>query len=194
MLKLDKRLNIALEVPRENEPSLFIHSVPIGKEVYEANYRLITRTAITMYGDGMAPGACARVAMLALRDTAKEMDGNGPGDQYRRSAESLLQEIWRLTNVLMPGLKGWETVPFHEIKTNNVLLEEQITEVENILAYFTVLSWFHRESERKDIYEMLKTFGAQIVSLNVTEYSSSLPISTRGVTTGATAQASSIPH
>jgi len=194
MLKIDKRLNIALEVQRENEPSVYIHAVPVDKMVYEANYRLITRTAITMYGDGMAPGACCRVAMLALRATAKEMDGAGSGDVYRRSAESLIQEIWRLSNVLMPGLKGWETVPFHEAIQNNTLDDEQISEVQNILVYFTVLSWFHRESERKDIYEMLKIFGAQIVSSNVTEYSSSLPISTRPVTTGATAPASSIAH
>jgi len=194
MLKIDKRLNIVLEVQRDNEPSIYVHSVPIGKEVYEANYRLITKTAVEMYGDGLAPGACARVCSMAMRATAKTMDANGSGDAFRRSAESLLQEVWRLTNVLMPGLRGWETVPFHEVMQNNTLDEEQLMEVQNILAYFTVASWFHRESERKDIYEILKNYGVQIVSLNVTEYSSSLPISTRPVTTGVTAPASSIPH
>ncbi len=197
-LKIDKRLNIVLEVPRENRPSIFIHSVPIGTNVYEANYRLITKTAVAMYGDGLAPGACSRICALALRSTAQEMDAGG-GDTYRSGAESLLQEIWRLTNVLMPGPRGWETVPFHEVIHNNTLEEEQIKEVQNILSFFTVASWFHRESERKDIYEILKKFGAQIVSSNVTEFSSSLPTSTAPGTTGVTgapmaAAPSLVPH
>lgn len=192
-IKIDKRLNLVLEVQRSDGTSVFVHSTPIGKEVYEANFRLITKTAVGMYTDGLAPGACARIAALAMRATAKEMDENS-GDTFRRSAESLFQEIWRLTNVLMPGLRGWETVPFHEVMQNNSLDDEQVMEVQNILAFFTVISWFHRESERQDIYQMLRSYGAQTVSLNVTEYSSSLPISTPTAATGVTAGPSSVPH
>src|SRR4029077_4018571 len=178
---------------RDDGTSVYVHSAPISKEVYEANFRLITRTAVSMYSDGLAPGACARIAALAMRATAKEMD-EGSGDTYRRSAESLMQEIWRLTNVLMPGLRGWETVPFHEVMQNNSLDDEQVSEVQNILAFFTVISWFHRGSERQDIYRMLKTYGAQTVSSNVTEFSASLPISTPTATSGVTAPPSSVPH
>jgi len=193
MIKIDKRLNLVLEVQRDDGTSVFVHSSPISEAVYEANYRLITRTAVSMYSDGLAPGACARIAALAMRATAKEMDDNS-GDTHRRAAESLMQEVWRLTNVLMPGLRGWETVPFHQVMQEQTLDGEQIREVQNILAFFTVISWFHRESERQDIYQMLKTYGAQTVSSNVTEFSSSLPISTPAGTTGVTGPVSSIPH
>jgi hypothetical protein len=192
MIKIDKRLNLVLEVQRDDGTSVYVHSVPIGKEVYEANFRLITRTAVGMYSDGLAPGACARIAALAMRATAKDMDGSS-GDTHRRAAESLLQEVWRLTNILMPGLRGWETVPFHNVIQEKTLDDEQVSEVQNILAFFTVVSWFHRESERTDIYQMLRIYGAQTVSSNVTEYSASLPISIPGATTGATVLPSSTP-
>jgi hypothetical protein len=172
-----------------------VHSIPISRAVWEANYRLITKTTVAMYGDGLAPGAAMRVTVLYMRDTAKLMDETIGGGNFQTHAAALLAECWRLTNVMMLSSAGtWQMVPFQELLDRKQLDPDILSEVQNAIAFFTLASWFHRDKERQDIYSLMKAYGAQIISLDATGYMNSLQTSTATVSSGATATASSTTH
>jgi len=177
MFEVDKKLNIVLRAKRSDGSVVHVHAQPIKYETYETYYRLICRSAVTMYADGLGAGACTRVAMLSLRTTAKELDGGMDGGPYSIGCEALLNEIIRLTNIGMATAKGWETIPFQTIIQQKLLEPATIREVLNALAFFTIASWFHQSEELKNVYQILQNFGAQITSSSVTEYVSSLSTS-----------------
>jgi hypothetical protein len=196
-MKIDRRLNLVLETEAPDGTPVHVHSVPISRAIWEANYRLITKTVVTLYGDGLAPGAATRVAMLYLKDTARSMDDAGLGQPlaFNRAMTALLNEIWRLSNVLMINKSGgWEALPFQEVMDKKLLDDDTMSEVENTLVFFTLASWFHQDRERQDLYTLMKAYGAQIVSSDITEFQSSLPTWTRDGNSGATGTASSIRH
>ena len=196
-MKIDRRLNLVLETEAPDGSPVHVHSAPVSRAIWEASYRLITKTMSVMYADGLTPGTGSRVAMMYLKDTAKEMDGSGtnaPGT-FARQCSALLNEIWRLTNVISIDKAGrWQTLPFQEMLDKQLMEEDILAEVQNTVTFFTLASWFHKDSERQDLYTLMKAYGGQITSSDSTEYQSLLPIWTRAGSTGAMATASSIPH
>jgi len=193
-MKIDKRLNLVLAVPQDDEGNMaYVHSVPIMRETYEANHRLLTRTMVRMVTDDLGMGAMTRVAMYNLRDVAGEMDGPR-GDTFGKAAESLIQEIRRLSNVRVAGERGWENLPLEEAYNKKLFGDDANAEVMNALVFFTLASWFYRPNERSMMYEILKGYDAQIVSSSFTEFQTSLPILTLDENTGAKAATpSSLP-
>jgi hypothetical protein len=191
-MKIDKRLNIVLTVVRGDGSEVHVHSMPILQEVYEANFLLLSKTISQMYAEGLPLGTCSRVAMLMLRRVADEMDNRSPGAPaiYRPAVDNnLLPEIWRLTNVLVPGeTGGWQTVPFPHAVANKLLGDDDIAEVQNYLVFFTAASWVHRRVELEapnGLYSMWRGSGAQLVSSTPTEFANSLPTSKPAENTGA---------
>lgn len=182
-MKIDKRLNIVLAVPQDEGSVAYVHSVPITRETYEANHRLLTRTMVRMVTDDLGMGAMTRVAMLNLRDVAREMDGPG-GEAFGKAAESLITEIRRLSNIRMAGERGWEDLPLEEAYQKKLFDDDSMSEVLNALVFFTLASWFYRPREREMMYEILKGYDAQIVSSNFTEFRVSLPTLTPAENTG----------
>jgi hypothetical protein len=124
----------------------------------------------------MAP----RVAAMMLKDTAKEMEI----DEVVQN--NLIQEIYRLSNVLLPQpTGGWQTVPFAEAKMKKMVDEESLAEAENALVYFIVASAVHIKKELPMAYQGLKQiWSAQITPLNVTAFSNSLATLTGEGNTG----------
>lgn len=181
-MKIDKRLNIVLAAP-QGEGVAYVHSVPIARETYEANHRLLTRTMVRMVTDDLGMGTMTRVALLNLRDVAREMDGPR-GDAFSQAAESLILEIRRLSNVRLQGERGWENITLDEAFTKKMLGDDALSEVLNALVFFTLASWFYRRKEREMMYEILKGYDAQIVSSSFTEFQTSLPTLMPGENTG----------
>src|ERR1700751_5403859 len=104
-IAINKKLNLVLPVDTDNG-RIWVHSVPISKEIFESNYLLMTKTIAYLYSNGVGPAFGPRVARLALKDVAKDMD-----DETDISI-NLLNEIYRITNVLMPSPTGqWQTIP-----------------------------------------------------------------------------------
>jgi hypothetical protein len=178
---INKKLNLVVPVETENG-KIWVHSVPISREIFESNYLLITKVLSNLYANGIGPAMAPRIALLILKDTAKEMN-----DQKDISYD-LMQEIYRLTNFLMPdptGVGGWRTIPFIEVKRQKLVDETSISEVENAIVYFIVASAIHLKGELPMAYSGLeRIWNAQTTSLNVTEYGRSLMTSTPGVNTG----------
>jgi hypothetical protein len=185
-LKIDQKLNLVIPLERTNG-TIYIHSTPIGRQVFEANFLAISKTFARVYNEGLGIIGGPRVCALLLRDTAA---GLGQAE----AVASLIAEIKRLTNVLAPGEKGWETVPFDEAVTRKLLDEDEASEVENALAFFTVISVMHRKATASaEVEAASKLWGARTESLNSTDFAASLKTPTVAVNTGAMAKASFIP-
>lgn len=203
---LNKKLNIAIPIETESSGKIWAHSVPISYEVFDSNWLLLTKTLSNLYSNGIGPAMAPRIAARMLKDTAKEID------EKNDISINLMQEIYRLTNILMPNANGsgWRTMPFIEVKNRKMIDDQSISEVENAIIYFIVASALHLRSELPMAYQGLKSiWNAQTTSLNVTEFGNSLMTSTPGETIGenppianigaptpprVAAKLSSIPH
>lgn len=187
-MKIDRKLNLVLSVTRDDGVELHVHSTPISREIYEANFLILSKAISAMYEEGLAPGICSRVALMMMRKVAAKL---GDTDALEKM---LLPEIWRLTNVLMPTERGWETVPFQTVINNKMMSDNDIAEVQNFICFFIAASWVHKKAElHAVIYPLLTASGGSTTLLTCTEYGSSLQTSKPEENTGATVTASSIP-
>lgn len=177
-ITLNRKLNLVLSVETESGP-VHVHSSPIAREIFEDNYLVISRAFTAVYTNGLGPVTGPRVAALLLRDEAKKLD------VWPRTQQSLMAEIYRLTNVIAAGDSGWESMPFDVARKRGVLNPDEAAEVENCLVYFTCASSVHLKAELTVAMEGLSTlWGAQTTSSNCTEFMRSLPISTAEESTG----------
>lgn len=206
MTRIDKRLNIVLEVvpaslPGQTPPpSLHVHSMPITRAVYDQHFLILAMTVSQMYAKGIGAGTCGRIAMNMMRRVAKEQDAAAsvPGMEsmavQNEVDQLLLPAIWQRTNVLMPSDAGWTTLPFQEVIDGKKMDEDDIAEVQNYLVFFTAASWVHMVSELlATLYPVWQASGALLVSSNCTEFASSLRTSKKDETTGVKATVSSNP-
>jgi hypothetical protein len=178
---INRKLNLVIPIETDNHGKIWIHSVPLSREVFASNYMLLTRTLANLYNFGIGPAMAPRIAMLRLKDTAKDMD------EEKDISENLVQEIYRLTNVLMPNPDGggWRTIPFSEVKMKKLVDEDSLLEVENAIVYFIVASSVHLKSELPMAFQGLKAiWNAETTLLNVTQYGNSLMTSTQEESTG----------
>ncbi len=179
-MKIDRRLNIVLELELSNGRPAHVHSTPVSAQVCEAHFMFISVAMTRLYSKlGPNPAACSRVCYYMMKDMiAKE-------PEYRGVDESFLQEVWRLTMVAVPGERGWQTVPFYECLAGKYLSPEDVKEVQNYICFFTAASWLHPPREMVGMYEYFRSYGAVITSSSCTEHFNSLPISTPDGSTGA---------
>lgn len=191
-MKLNRRLNLVLEVERENGSTVHVHHTPIPEEVYNEHWQVIVDAVSSAYMRNWMPPAAVRVGAKLLLTSAEKF---GVKERIERD---LLSNMWRMTNVILPTSEGWRPTPLDVVTASGQGLEaEDIEEVKQYIAFFTCASWVHPRKELEPLlYQMLRGSGAQFTSLNSTEYATSLPTSTPGDSSGATSGqvASAPPH
>lgn len=188
-MKLDKKLNLVIPVEREGGQMIYVHSTPISRAVFEANYLPLAKTFTEIYSHGphFSIGSGPRVAALMLRDAVTEgiADEEGRRAALAQIEGTLLAEIRRLSNVICPGEKGWETIPLQEALTRKLFDPDEAAEVENILVFFTSISSMAKGGELRRVLEAVSNaWSLQTVSSNCTGFASSLPTSTAPVSIG----------
>jgi hypothetical protein len=177
-VKLNRKLNLVLSVDTE-EGTIHIHSSPIGREVFEDNFLVISRAFTAVYTNGLGPVTGPRVAALLLKDEATKLG------VWDKTQQSLMAEIYRLTTAIIPTDHGWESIPYDVARKRGLIDADAAGLVENSLVYFTCASSVHIKTELTVALEGLSTlWGAQTTSLSVTEYMRSLPMSTPEENTG----------
>ena len=192
-LRIDRKLNLVIPIDRDDGARIYIHSTPISLAVFEAHYLVMAKTFAAIYNEGLGVTAGPRVAAMTMKKIAENL-GVWAGEGGVES--SLVNEMKRLTNVLAPGANGWDTVPYSEAVKRGIIDEDEASEVENALAFFTVAYRLHRKTEREAILNgASRLWGGEISSLPFTEFRNSLPTSTPAANTGASqmATASSVP-
>jgi hypothetical protein len=184
-MRIDKNLNIVIPVTRADGAQIFVHSAPISSDVFDTYFLVISKTFAAVYSEQLGPIAGPRVAHKLLKKVAMEMKvWEGAGGV----AKGLVAEMHRLTNVVAPAARGWETIPFDEACARDVLDPTDASEIEGTLTFFTVGSCMYRRAElRENMAVAMEIWGARIESLDCTEFINSLPTSIGGGNTGVRA-------
>lgn len=185
-MKINERLNLVVPLYDEaDKVYAYVHSTPISYEVFKANYLLISKTYMSVFGNDLGPFAGPRVAALVMDEVAEKMT-NGP-----QMVSALMTEVRRLSTVIMPNDNGWTPVPFEAAIKRGMLDQEDIQEVLSAITFFLVVWHLAPRSARADILSgTALIWGAQLSLLNATAYLNSLPISTGTENTGAMVVAS----
>jgi hypothetical protein len=182
---ISRRLNVILPPVETKDGLMYIHSVPVGRAVFDACYRPMARAMSTLISDGIGPITGPSVAMLQL---LSEADLMGEGEKVRNL---LMSEIKRLTNCALVGGEikpgSDRQVPYVVACQQGLLDEDQQSEVENILVYFTLASWVRIPdglSSGMGLEGLRQLWRVQTSSSTLTEYMLSLPTSTPEENTG----------
>lgn len=188
-LTMNRKLNLVIPVDVREGLTVYVHSTPISREVFETYYQVIARTFTGMYNSGLL--AAPRTTSLELRRNAMELkmwEGRGGVET------GLLGEIHRLTNVMKPNKSGWEIVPYEDVIRDKFLDEDDVSDIENAICFFIVASAMHRRAELGSVMEIAQKFwGVQLTLLTCTDYRGSLSTPTSDESTGEKARASRIP-
>jgi hypothetical protein len=141
---------------------------------------VISRTFTAIYTNGLGPVTGPRVAALLLKQEAQALG------ICERTQQSLMAEIYRLTNIVAPGSEtGWEPMPWDVAKKREFIDAEIAAQVENCIIYFTCASSIHLKAELTVALEGLSTlWGAQTTLSSITEYMNLLQTSMREETIG----------
>lgn len=177
--KINRRLNLIIPVENDDGMPLWIHSTPISAEVFDTYFMPLAQTFTAIYGQGLGVLSGPRVADKLLRKVSENLG------MWADVQKGLLAEIERLTNVLAPGERGWDTIPYCEAK-KTLLDPEDVSEVDAALVFFTVASTIPRRSETAKILDGMEIWGAQTSSSTFTEWKNSLPMWKKPVSTGET--------
>lgn len=174
-MRVDRKLNIVTELDQDGN-TLYVHSTPIGRVVFETYYKVLAATRDEMFRAGVGNVSGPRVAHLLIRDVAKLL---GMWDGPAGVENGLIMEIRRLSFLILPGPGGWSTVPFDVACARDMLSEDEFSEVMGRICFFTLTSAL--SPKRLIPIFLSQTNGlwqARTTLLNSTEFANSLPIST----------------
>ena len=190
-VQINRKLNLVVPVEVRPGVTYYVHATPIMRETFETYYGVIAKTFTEIYAKGLSVSSGPRVAALMLRDVAKAM---GQWEGAQGVEQGLMAEIRRLSNVVAPANGRWTTLPFEDALQQKIFDEDDLAEVENAVAFFTVASAMHKKAQLRPVLEATADlWGAQLTSSNATDFAASLPTLTSAENTGAKATPSSIP-
>ena len=180
-MRLNKKLNFVLPIDRGEDEIIYIHSTPIAFESYEQFAVVLAKCYSQIMSEGLnflgGPGVAAKMLEQVAKETRR-----GGGSWWEGSDGiqlGLWPEIRRLTNYIFLQGGAWTPIPLETAYAQGLLDREEVFEVENQLAFFTVFSHSPPRQFRETLLEgMAGTFASQITSSNSTDFAASLPIST----------------
>ncbi|MGC2161707.1 MAG: hypothetical protein WA634_07365 [Silvibacterium sp.] len=191
--RIDRRLNLVIEIPRGDGSALIVHSTALPTEIFEPYFDLCGPTMNYLMVGGFGNFA-PRYAALALREVAHRSIGpEMPDDMdlYRRRkatadqrVDALFAELHRLSFVLT--LKGakWEQMPLDEARNNGGLSTDEMKRIDSALVFFTLASESVPQEMREPMLGGLAMFGARSESSSIMEFVRSLQISTTAANSG----------
>lgn len=186
-MRINRNLNLVVPIERADGSQVFVHSTPISSDVFDAYFLPIAKTFSAIYSEGLGVISGPRIADKLLRKISTDMGiWEGPGGVQA----GLVAEIRRLTNVFVPGKRGWEMVPFDDAKAAHTIEPDDAVEIEAALTFFTLVSAMHRKSDLPGILGgALRLWGSRTESLSCTEFMNSLPTLTESGNSGKAAAA-----
>lgn len=208
-LKINEKLCFTFPITRPNGNQVWVHATPISREVFSAHWRILSQTFARLFGAGISPGMSLRMAALCLRELAVEQDiwEDDPKRDFIGVKTSLLGEIRRLAMVMAPSarhavagdaaasiVEGWNKVMLDDALKSGIFDEDEASEVEAVIVFFTVISWVMRRTEADNMMTAAgRPFGGQLSSLNSTAFRDSLPTSSAAETTSTPPTMLSVP-
>jgi len=192
-VKIDRNLNLVMQVQTEKKGTIYIHSASISRSVFEQFYLELGKVfsqcfdSINQAHLALSAPQLAYPALKSISKQAGNWEGAG-GVQF-----GLVNEIIRLTNVLVSGERGWESIPFDTAVKREVFNEDEEMEALSSLVFFTAISKVAPKDLKNSFLEMAGALrNWELTSLDSMEYMSGLPILTKKESTGKKAKESSL--
>lgn len=178
-MEINRKLNLVIGLDRP-EGTAYVHSTPVGRAVFDRYYLVMAKAFAEIYGNGLGPLAGPRVAALTLRDVAGQAWDGPQGVEM-----GLMNEIRRLTNILAPTPDGWKMLPFTGALAAGLIDEDEESEVENALVFFTLSSVMHKKAVLPAVLGVMGSlWGSSTTLLPAMEYVNSLPTLTTAAASG----------
>jgi hypothetical protein len=189
-MKIDRHLNLVIPIQTEKHGTVYAHSVPISRDVFEQFYLELGKVFNQCFDGGnethMALTA-PQIAYPALKALAKK---SGSWDEVKKG---LVNEIIRLTNVMIAGDRGWETIPLDSAIKREMIDEDEEAEILSGVIFFTAISKVAPKDLRISFLQMAGSLrNWELLSLDSTAFKNSLPTLTKVESTGAMVPVSSI--
>lgn len=189
--RIDEQLNLIIPTYRRDGKTVYVHASPISREVYDQYWYELALTFSMLHNEGFSATMGPRVSARMLKRVSIQ-NGTWQGDQGVEIG--LMAEIRRLANVVVPGDRGWQTMPLDDAIRTKAIDEDDADQVENALVFFSVGWRLYLKLERVGILDgAVKLWGASTKSVALSAFIASLPISTVTGSTGETPQAASSP-
>ena len=192
-MKIDRNLNLVMQVQTEKSGTVHIHSASVSRAVFEQFYLEIGKVfsqcfdSINQAHLALSAPQLAYPALKSIATKAGNWDGPG-GVKF-----GLVNEIVRLTNVLLSTESGWESMPFDTAVKREFINEDEEAEILSSLVFFTAISKVAPKDLRNSFLEMAGALRSwELTSSGSTEYMNGLPISTTEGNTGSIAMESSL--
>jgi hypothetical protein len=176
---ISRKLNIVLNPFETKDGLAYVHSIPVGRQTFEMCFRPMARAMSAIVSEGIGPITGPSIAALLLQQEANII---GEGDAI---SKTLMPEIKRLTNVMIAGKD--QVIPYGVVEQRNILDEDQRSEIENLLVFFTLASWIRLPeglSRGLGIEGLRELWKAQTTSLELMGFMSSLKTSTTPASSG----------
>ncbi|MFM0503966.1 hypothetical protein [Paraburkholderia caffeinilytica] len=194
-MQITDSLNLALPVG----DGMTAYHTPISRQVYEMHYSVINavKAALSRKGIHYQMGSGPRIANLVLKDegekdAAERESFDAKGAVIDDRTPVLLAEIRRLTMLLAPGANGYELIPVDAAISQGKIDEEDWSELEAALVFFTCHAMTARKANRLNIAAATASvLSGSITALSPTAFAASLQTSMKVEPTPKTA--SSLP-
>jgi len=189
-MKIDKNLNLVVPV-ESNEGKAYFHSTPIHREVFQ-RYHFVMCAAFTKLLQSGMELTGAKIAAYTLEETAREMN---KWEGATGIEKGLMEEIARLTNVLILGENGWEMLPVGVALQRGFIEDDDWSEAKQRIVFFTLVSAMTRMAVRNDLLMIMnESWQTQTTSSGCMEFIASLPTLSEIETLSKPKKQSSVPH
>jgi len=169
-MKINRALNLVIPVELENGMA-YVHSTPIAKVVFEEYYLVISKTFTRIFSEGLGAVGGARIAHLMLKEVA--------GNDWDRVQKGLINEIYRLSNVMAIGKNGWQSLPLQTAVDKGIISDDDLSDILGELVFFMCVSSVNKKSQIEDMMSAVNgLWGSLTTQLDCTAFMSSLPTST----------------
>ena len=192
-MKIDRSLSLVMQVQTDGNGLVYVHSSSISRSVFEQFYLEIGKVFSQCFDSvnqahlALSAPQLAYPALKSISMKAGNWDGAG-GVKF-----GLVNEIVRLTSVLVSGEKGWETIPLDTAVKRNVINEDEEAEILSSLVFFTAISKVAPKDLKNSFLEMAGALrNWELTSSDSTEYLSGLPTLTKKEGTGKKVKESSL--
>lgn len=193
-MKINRQQNLVIEVDGDNGVITF-HSSPIDRLTFKKYHLVLSKTFAQIYQEGLTSIAGVRVAAMVLETVSKELPRGMGGNWFDGPdgvQNGLMNEIKRLTTVMIQDAGQWKSFPVHIALAQGLITEDDWYEAEGEIVFFILASAMHSRTDLPGILMgMTALWGGLITSSNATEYANSLQTST--VEKNTPIQTSSLP-
>ena len=122
---INRRLNLVTKV-ESGRGTLHVFAVPVARSVFDENFMIMCRAYAEIYRNSLGVIAGPKAAARLIKQEADALNESAKGDM-------LLEEIRRLTNVLVPsvnGAGGYSMVDYGVAVRQGLIGEDDVDDIE----------------------------------------------------------------